>query len=157
MINNYKPLIFFIFFPLIVGVASYRWGSFYLHQFSFSYTIYNIILLLLIAPILEEIVFRGLLQDIILNYIPKRWCALWGLNLIFGLFHYHINPMPLYLCAVFISGLIFSYAKVLYLNLVYPLGLHIYYNLIYLFLLRFMSEQTHITHITGLSAHMCIC
>ena len=86
----------------------------------------------IIGPILEEVVFRGLIQD----YLAKRVSVpipgpISASNLVtsvlFSVTHLLYHP-PLWSAAVFIPSLLFGYFKDKYQSLGPPVLLHAYYN-----------------------------
>jgi membrane protease YdiL (CAAX protease family) len=91
------------------------------------------IVVALVYPILEEIVFRGLLQGILLKQ-P------WGRNSRFGITSANIVASVLFTAlhvirragamsaAVFLPSLIFGYFRDRYGNLYAPIALHVFYN-----------------------------
>jgi membrane protease YdiL (CAAX protease family) len=86
----------------------------------------------LIYPILEEIVFRGLLQDEIKHHLHCRQigffsCANLLTSMVFTALHFIHHP-PLWALAVFIPSLIFGYFKDRTGRLGTPIALHIFYN-----------------------------
>jgi len=89
----------------------------------------NILFLLIISPILEELVFRGLLQESIYNKTKNYIFTVIMVNIAFMSLHYIVNNNIVYLLAVFICGIIFSVVKIYYKRIIYPIMLHVYYNL----------------------------
>ncbi|MEE9493886.1 MAG: JDVT-CTERM system glutamic-type intramembrane protease [Gammaproteobacteria bacterium] len=86
----------------------------------------------LIYPILEEIVFRGLLQGEINNHLRNCQigilsCANLLTSVIFTALHFIHHP-PLWAIAVFIPSLIFGYFKDRTGHLGAPIALHVFYN-----------------------------
>ena len=90
--------------------------------------------LVLIIPILEELVFRGLIQEYISQHTNRRWGLLTVANvitsLIFTAMHFLFHA-PLWAVAVIFPSLIFGYFKERHTSLVSPIILHIFYNLGY--------------------------
>ena len=104
----------------------------------------TLLLLIIVFPILEEIVFRGLIQESIhrlLNHNGFPTLFFWRLSsanvlasLFFSVSHLWTQPM-LWALATFIPSLIFGYFKDKYQSLQPSIVLHIFYNLgFYLFL-----------------------
>jgi CAAX protease family protein len=86
----------------------------------------------IIGPILEEIVFRGLIQE----YLAKRVRAVFPgpisvsnlvTSVLFSATHLKYHP-PLWAAAAFIPSLLFGYFKDKYQSLGPPVILHAYYN-----------------------------
>ncbi|MEE9342064.1 MAG: JDVT-CTERM system glutamic-type intramembrane protease [Gammaproteobacteria bacterium] len=85
-----------------------------------------------IYPIVEEIVFRGLVQDeigarLVNCRLAFLTCANVITSLIFTGLHF-INHPPLWALAVFIPSLVFGYFKDRSGSLFPPILLHIFYN-----------------------------
>jgi len=89
----------------------------------------NILFLITISPILEELVFRGLLQEAIYNKTKNYIFTVILVNIAFMSLHYPVNNNIVYLFAVFICGIIFSVVKIYHKRIIYPIILHMYYNL----------------------------
>ena len=87
--------------------------------------------LVLIIPILEELVFRGLIQEYIYRYTQSRWGVLSVANLItsilFTVMHFLFHA-PLWAVAVIFPSLIFGYFRERHASLVSPIILHVFYN-----------------------------
>jgi len=90
--------------------------------------------LVLIIPILEELVFRGLIQEHIYRYTQSRWGMLSVANLItsllFTAMHFFFHA-PLWAMAVIFPSLLFGYFRERHASLVTPIILHVFYNLGY--------------------------
>lgn len=133
-------LVSVIFVPIIIlTIAKLFFNNFFTTSFYIQYSYLNIILIILISPILEEIVFRGLLQDLFLKYIHNKVIAFIILNIIFTFMHYKfgLNTINLiYFIFLFICGMIFSVTKNIFYKLSYVIYLHCYYNIIFLLFLR---------------------
>lgn len=91
------------------------------------------LLLVLVYPVLEEIVFRGALQGA-LRARPHARHALFGLtlanvytSLMFTGLHFFSHP-PLWALAVMIPSLVFGYFRDRHDSLAAPIALHIFYN-----------------------------
>ncbi len=114
------------------------WVFLYRHE---DVSFLSYIFILFMSPALEEILFRQLLQPIILSYIKNYIMAITALNILFVLIHYHLwlNSFNLYniisLIGIFISGIIFSVFRSSFKQLIYVIMLHSYYNLCFLYFL----------------------
>ncbi len=117
--------------PIISWLVAYKIG--YRLSVPGSHSVLVIALILFISPTLEEIIFRGLLQDWLAKVIPNKLLMILILNIAFAILHYRINTNLTYLLDVFICGVIFSRVKIRFNNLYYPIGLHIYYNMVFYF------------------------
>ena len=86
----------------------------------------------LVYPVLEEIVFRGGLQELLQRYFRGRAIgpvslANVGTSVVFAALHFFYHA-PLWAAAVFIPSLIFGYFKDSYRRLAPPILLHVFYN-----------------------------
>jgi len=86
----------------------------------------------LIYPVLEEIVFRGLLQELAQEFISRRAFGPLSLanlltSLVFTGFHF-LNHAPLWAALVFFPSLVFGFFKDRYRTLTAPILLHVFYN-----------------------------
>ncbi|WP_373385093.1 CPBP family intramembrane glutamic endopeptidase [Vagococcus fluvialis] len=83
---------------------------------------------IILAPILEEIVFRGLMRQLIAN----KYCYIVISSLLFSMIH---SPENSYLfIGIFISGVLFSLSYIKTNNLVIPICIHLINNLTAIFL-----------------------
>jgi membrane protease YdiL (CAAX protease family) len=85
-----------------------------------------------IYPVLEETVFRGLLQELAQEYISRRNIGPLSLanlltSLVFTGFHF-LNHAPLWAALVFFPSLVFGFFKDRYHTLTTPILLHGFYN-----------------------------
>ena len=92
----------------------------------------------IIIPVLEEIAFRGLLQEWLTRQMrPLKFGFLTSANivtsLLFAGMHGFYHP-PLWAAAVFLPSLIFGYFKECYRSLWPPILLHCFYNIGYFWL-----------------------
>jgi uncharacterized protein len=107
-------------------------------------TLAIIVSLTLWQPLVEEFVFRGVLQPRLAEtaFGAKRWLGLSGANLIasfaFSALHVIHHP-PLWAAATFIPSLVFGFFRDRHRNLYPPLLLHIYYNSGYFLTVGFPS------------------
>jgi len=98
-------------------------------------------LLVVIAyPVLEEIVFRGWLQESLRRHIPWQVpgpvsSANLFTSIVFAALHVIINSNPVS-AWVFFPSLVFGYCKDRYRTLTAPIILHIFYNAGYFLLLQ---------------------
>ncbi len=134
-------LLLFILLPWLAWLFAHIFLNNFIQQFTIPNTISKLVLLLLVSPILEEIVFRGLIQDLCFKYIKHYLPSLLLVNILFVILHWHINANILYLVLVFISGSIFSVSKIIYANIYYPIFFHIYYNLVFVVILQLLHPQ----------------
>lgn len=92
----------------------------------------------LLYPIVEELLFRGLLQDLAHRYLkPWRLGPLTHANilvsLVFTSLHF-INHPPAWAVSVFVPSLIFGFFKDRTGGLTAPILLHVFYNSGYIWL-----------------------
>lgn len=93
----------------------------------------------LLYPLIEELLFRGLLQGRLLRHAPLRrhWYGLTGANLLTSLvftgLHFLMHP-PLAAAAVLAPSLVFGYFRDRYGRLEASVALHAFYNLGYVWI-----------------------
>lgn len=89
------------------------------------------LLLTIIYPTLEEIVFRGLLQERLHHYLKGHIGFLTHANIltsiIFAVLHFFYHA-PVWATIVIVPSLIFGHFKDKYQSLVPPIVLHVFYN-----------------------------
>ncbi len=88
--------------------------------------------LALLYPLVEEIVFRGLLQDACHRHLPKRALGPISLanlvtSIVFTIVHF-LYHAPSWAALVFLPSLVFGYCKDRYNSLIPPILLHVFYN-----------------------------
>ena len=93
---------------------------------------HQVVLVLLVFPVLEEVVFRGLVLDMVARQFSKRFGPLTLANvltsLLFVAAHLFHNP-PVWALLVFFPSLIFGYLKERHRTLLSPILMHGFYNL----------------------------
>lgn len=92
----------------------------------------------LVYPVLEEIVFRGLIQELVHDYLSTRvFGPLSVANLLtsalFASLHLLSHP-PLWAALVFFPSLVFGFFKDRHQSLFAPIVLHMFYNAGFLWL-----------------------
>jgi CAAX protease family protein len=91
------------------------------------------VLLALVYPVLEEIVFRGGLQTLLLRYPTGRasWRGLTLANIVtsgvFAALHLSTHA-PLWSIAAFLPSIAFGYFRDRHSSLSSPIALHVFYN-----------------------------
>lgn len=96
----------------------------------------DLLFLVLVYPLLEEVLFRGLLHGWLLEQgsLQRRWLGLSGANLLTSVcfvgLHFIAHP-PLAAAAVLLPSLIFGHFRDRHGSLCAPIVLHAYYNLGY--------------------------
>jgi membrane protease YdiL (CAAX protease family) len=93
---------------------------------------WQFLLPVVIYPIIEEIVFRGLVQEVLHEYLGSNWPGpLSVANLLtsclFTGLHFIYHP-PLWAALVFFPSLVFGYFKERTATLTAPIILHAFYN-----------------------------
>lgn len=79
-----------------------------------------------VAPLAEEIFFRGLVQTMLANVLGERWVAVVLTSIAFGLVHY---PQPHAMPALIFLSLILGYAYERTGTLIVPVAIHALFNL----------------------------
>lgn len=97
------------------------------------------VLLVAVYPILEELVFRGLIQGELLRRLPQRRGPLTLANvitsLVFAAAHLLLRP-SWFAAGTFPVSLVFGYFRERTGGLAAPMALHMFYNAGFLLLLR---------------------
>ncbi|MCP1676393.1 membrane protease YdiL (CAAX protease family) [Natronocella acetinitrilica] len=92
----------------------------------------TLLLAVVIYPVLEEIVFRGVIQDWLAERFSRKWWPLSLANIVtsalFAVFHLWSQP-PLWALLVFFPSLVFGYFRERHDTLGTPILLHALYNL----------------------------
>ncbi|OBT09504.1 hypothetical protein A9264_08905 [Vibrio sp. UCD-FRSSP16_10] len=136
-------------FALCFGVALYLlWFFGFLaniqsdiHSHSQSYVLSHLLVLIILSPVIEEYVFRGMLQG---RLLALRWgmqylCSQRAYkisyanlitSLIFVAFHF-INQSPLWALSVFIPSLILGHFRERYGSISPAIVLHVFYNALF--------------------------
>ena len=86
----------------------------------------------LVYPVLEEVIFRGLLQELVQEYATRRAFGPLSLanlltSLVFAGFHF-LNHAPVWAALVFFPSLVFGFFKDRHGTLTAPILLHAFYN-----------------------------
>ena len=107
-----------------------RWG---VQPRTAALPISALLMLVVVSPILEEIVFRGSLQAYLYKR-PALRLSVCGISLaniitsvIFAAFHL-IRQTPVWAALVFVPSLVFGWARDRYQTLIPPIILHMFYN-----------------------------
>jgi membrane protease YdiL (CAAX protease family) len=92
----------------------------------------------LVYPVLEEIVFRGLIQELVHDYLSKATLGPVSIanlltSLLFTGMHFVYHP-PLWAALVFFPSLVFGFFKDRTKGLTAPIVLHVFYNAGFLWL-----------------------
>ena len=95
------------------------------------------LMFVLVWPVLEEVVFRGLLQGELLRttWGRRQRLGITAANavtaLVFVAFHFIQHP-PLWAASVMVPALVFGYMRDRHHSIYPAIGLHVFYNLVYL-------------------------
>ena len=122
-----------IILPIITWLIYFRLGLYTFLNFN-NQKPTSIFLVLIISPIFEEIIFRGVLLDFLAKILNNNIIISSIINIIFTAFHYYNNDKLLYLSLIFSCGTIFTVIKIKYNKIIYPIFLHIYYNAFFIYL-----------------------
>jgi membrane protease YdiL (CAAX protease family) len=117
------PLSWLVLFLLLRPAPQWAWPFRFPAEYLMPAVIY---------PVLEEVVFRGLLQELVKEHISRRRFGPLSLanlltSLIFTGFHFLSHP-PLWATLVFFPSLVFGFFKDRYHTLTAPILLHGFYN-----------------------------
>ncbi len=124
-----------IFIPIISWLI-YFYSKLYINFSFITPKPISLTLVLLISPIIEEIIFRGILLDFLIKKINNNIIIYAILNIFFVSLHYHNNSNLLYLFLLFCCGIIFTIVKLKYNKIIYPIFLHIYYNTFFILFIK---------------------
>lgn len=111
------------------------------HFFRYELTLSTVFVmkLLVISPIIEEYIFRGVVQQWLLGRISKKYFLLSVANILtsilFAALHLFYQS-PLQVVGVFISSLVFGVMFERY-NLIAATAFHIFYNTLFLLIFTF--------------------
>ena len=99
-----------------------------IHELSENPTASNLWLVVMlagvIAPLTEEIFFRGFLQGALAQLFRSRWIAIIGTAAIFSMFHMPLENIP----ALFFLGVVLGYAYEKSGSLYRPMAIHMVFN-----------------------------
>ena len=105
-----------------------------------SISIHLFFLLIILFPIVEECIFRGILQSLLLKIVlfqKKIFCITYSnflTSTLFALTHLFNHP-PIWALGVIIPSIIYGYFRERFNHLLPPILLHIWYNFIYFILI----------------------
>ena len=99
----------------------------------------------LVYPVLEEIVFRGFVQELVHEHVSDRFFGPLSIanlltSLVFAGLHFVYHP-PLWAALVFFPSLVFGFFKDRTQSLTAPIILHIFYNAGFLWLFAGPGSQ----------------
>jgi membrane protease YdiL (CAAX protease family) len=93
------------------------------HEVNIFIRLYMILLGVIVSPIVEELIFRGIILPALLKY-TGLWQAVIFLSLVFAMIHWHL---PAFL-PLFVMSIIFCYGYLYTGSLITPIGMHVLFN-----------------------------
>ncbi len=99
----------------------------------------EVLMLVILFPVTEELLFRGIIQPIIHKKFSKTWHSISAANVLTSLlfsFSHLFNHDPLWALAIFFPSMIFGWSKDRFNTLLAPLMLHCYYNAGWLYIVN---------------------
>jgi membrane protease YdiL (CAAX protease family) len=105
-----------------------------IHVSSNLITIRQLIIILILSPIIEEIIFREVIYYYFYRLSPKY--SLLITNTIFMLIHLKNTTNIIILFGIFVSGLIFNLVYIEKKSIFYPIAIHFWFNLYYVIVLN---------------------
>ena len=103
-----------------------------------SFDMRSLFFLILFYPLIEELAFRGVIQEYIASK-TKQYSSLWHISVaniatsvLFVLMHF-VHHTPMWAMLVFIPSLLFGYFKEQYADIRASIFLHMFYNACSLF------------------------
>lgn len=127
MKEYFFPLIVFIFVSVYFICCTYFYGI-------SSISVYNIVLFLFASPLLEEFIFRGLVQKNINNFLKSGVFLHISFgniisSLIFTFIHLLLNDFAFIYLLIFLPSLFFGYLYDKYSSLLLPVLFHSFFNI----------------------------
>lgn len=95
-----------------------------------------------VAPVAEEIIFRGLIQNVLVRYMgaARRWWAIFITSLLFAAIHLGATPIPEPIIALFVLSMLFGWLYERTGNLWLPIALHAIFNALNIVALRLFVD-----------------
>jgi membrane protease YdiL (CAAX protease family) len=128
----------FFYLAIVFGVTFLSLLCFYKQNFNYFWYLnkpqafFNLII---VAAVVEEILFRGILFKLLRRRYSAKWTIL-STSILFSFAHVFIHS-PLWAAATFIPGVIFGFLRDRYGNIYASTALHFIYNLMYFSLYEF--------------------
>lgn len=117
---------------LVFGVVlNYMIPSNYIDDMNKTYqddSLSVIFILMFIAALFEEMLFRGIIQNLLYIVTDHQWAAILSTSLLFLLFHIQYYKKPIMLFNILIPSLIFGWIYVKTSNLLVPVFVHFIMN-----------------------------
>lgn len=108
------------------------WVSIWLDQsLAPSFAPIPFLMLVVLYPVLEELVFRGFIQPWLAQRFTQQLGSLTAANIITSLVFvaaHLINHSPIWAAATFIPSLVYGFSQERYKTLLAPMALHCFYN-----------------------------
>ena len=134
-----KTLLFWILATLLLLTAEDAITTFFMIQeipnfmmnISYPTDVSKVLLVLgvaFFAPVLEEVIFRGFLLKGLTNSFIGVWGAIIISSFVWASVHFQYELV--YLVMIFVTGLVFGYAKVKTNSLFIPILMHVLFNLV---------------------------
>jgi membrane protease YdiL (CAAX protease family) len=98
-----------------------------------------VLLVVVVAPILEEVIYRGLIQDALRRRGLRPWAAIAVASVVFALMHLG-SAAPHAVAAIFVLSLAFGWARERTGGLVAPITMHAAFNLLNIVLARWSED-----------------
>lgn len=108
-----------------------------LHMENISDLLLNLLIIALVPAIGEELLFRGVLQKELTDYMSNKHLAIIISSLIFSIFHFQLAS----LLPKFIIGLILGYSFYWTKNIVFPIIIHLFNNGLQVIILYITPEE----------------
>lgn len=96
-----------------------------------------LILFMSFAGLFEELLFRGILQNLLLLLLEESWQAVLVTSVLFCGIHISYFKKPIMLLNIFIPSIVFGWLYVATNNLIIPVTVHIMMNLVMTLLFKF--------------------
>jgi membrane protease YdiL (CAAX protease family) len=133
-----KEFILALILPIIL------WLGIYIASPKITFGKQNLWLFIVIYPIIEELAFRGVIQEYLSKIYQKNFYNISFANLftsiLFATLHL-INHTAIWAILVFIPSLIFGYFKDKFNSVIPSIFLHIFYNLGYFLTIYFLNAN----------------
>lgn len=133
------------YFVVLLGLGPIFWLAYYIYapirvDLAWPWSdVDRFGLLVVVFPVLEEIVFRGLLQEWLAKHLQQRLSLISLANIVtsmvFAALHL-VHQSALWPLLIFFPSLVFGFSKERYQSLWAPVLLHSWYNLGFVWLFR---------------------
>ncbi|MFJ7953947.1 lysostaphin resistance A-like protein [Lysinibacillus sp. NPDC096418] len=93
-----------------------------------NYSFFNIFVFMFLGALFEELLFRGIIQNLIFIFIENQWLSIIVTTLLFLAFHIQYFKKPLMLFNISIPSLIFGWVYFETNNILVPIVVHFVMN-----------------------------